>query len=492
VKAIRYKIKTINPIIIRFKRGDANMVNTKSYIPGSNILGVFASLYIKNKGLGNAHKNAVFHNWFLNGDLVFTNAFISDDKRKYFPNPHSLKKEKYKEENVYDEMFSENNNKSLKSNNAFISIDEENIYSMTVKKSISFHHSKDNEASENGAIFNYESISEGQVFEGNIIGNAGKENEFLQFIKEFKNQYTVYIGLSKNSQYGKAKIELLDEFEYEQEIETDIESDDTDIAMTFLSDTIIYNDNGFSTADNDNLEKLLAVKIKKSFIRKTRAEQFIGVWKLKNQSETAFETGSCFLIDKLPDNYREMQIKGIGERTNEGFGRVVFGWQSGESQYSNNVILIETPEKPNGEPPKIVKNIIIDIIKERFRDKIVSKAINDAHLFKKLPTKSLCGKLQSIVGDMAKFQDNLKEIVNNEPAKNQLIKCNNGTERLLDYISKNSIINIKSLLNQSEFNSLDNFTNELKDSKDIKIDMYKLYLKTFFNFMRKDKRRDNE
>ncbi len=482
MKAIRYKIKTVNPVIISSKRGDANMVNTKSYIPGNTVLGVFTSLYIKKKELKDAHKDGIFYNWFLKGDLTFTDAHASDDARRYFPNPYSIKEEKYKGCSAYDLMFEGDSfNEPTRSGEAFINIEGSTIYNKPVKKSISFHHSKEDNA--DNKIFNYESINANQIFEGKIIGS---EEQISAFKEYFPQKITVYMGLSKNSQYGRVVIELTDVSDYDREIKTDTESDDEDIVMTLLSDTVIYNDNGFSTADTDNLEKLLGVKIKNSFIRKDVIEQFVGVWKFKNQSETVFKAGSCFKCDRLPDNYEKLQIKGIGEKIHEGFGRVIFGWQVKQDEYSKKSEA-EIFNKPPGIPPDFVKKIVTRIIQNRIKDQVILKAMLDEDSFGNLPTKSLCGKMQSIAMNINTFYKNFDEIAKNKIALTQLEKCNNKTTNLLNHIQGDkAIVDTDGFLNK--IYNLDEFTKLLKNKDDFSNEMKKVYLKTFFNFMRKERR----
>ncbi len=483
-----YKIKTVNPVIIRSTRGDANMVNTKSYIPGNTVLGVFTSLYIGKRELKDAHKDSIFYDWFLKGDLTFTDAHTSDDKRRYFPNPYSIKEEKYKRHLAYDLMFEGDSfDKSTRSGEAFIDIEGSTIYDKPVKKSISFHHSKEDNA--DNKIFNYESINANQIFEGKIIGS---EEQISVFKECFPLKITAYMGLSKNSQYGRVAIELADVSDYCQEIKTGTESNDKDVVMTLLSDTIIYNDNGFSTADTDNLEKLLGVKIKNSFIRKDVIEQFVGVWKLKNQSETAFKAGSCFKCDILPGNYEKLQIEGIGEKIHEGFGRVIFGWQVKQDEYLKKSEK-ETSKKPQGSPPDFVNKIVTQIMRNRIKDQVVLKAMQDKDSFFNLPTKSLCGKMQSIAMNINTFDENFKKVAKNKIARTQLEKCNNKgkVENLLDYIQgKKSIVDIDSFLNKID--NLNEFTNPLKNKDGFSNEMKKVYLRTFFNFMRKGVNEEKE
>ncbi len=481
--AFQYKIKTVNPVIISSRRGDANMVNTKSYITGNTILGVFASLYIKNEGLKDAHKDEEFYNWFLKGDLIFTNAYIVDyEDGVYFPNPHSIREEKYADGSACDLMFKDDDlNKPMKSVEAFIRMEDFTVYDKSVGTSISFHYLQEDKA--DNKIFNYESINAGQIFEGNIIGSKAQIDSFKEY---FSSKLISHIGLSKNSQYGKSEIKLVTEdiYNYKQEIKTPVESDDEKSVMTLLSDAIIYNDNGFPTSDVEDLEKLLGVKFESAFIKKGRVEQFVGVWKLKNQSETVFTAGSCFKFNgRLPDDYIEMQINGIGEKTNEGFGRVVFGWQDEMVKYSKEAEM-ETHNRPEGDPPDLVKRIMEGVRKDELKNKVISKAMGDAHSFNNnIPTRSLCGKLQYLVGDADDFKDNFVKVMENEHARAQLYRCRNDNKRLSEHLESDELIDINNLL------GVDYFGSNLKGDANLKKEMRRLYLKTFLNFMRKDDRR---
>lgn len=94
---VTYRITTLSPALFVMNVGDTNMVATREYIPGSVVMGIFAGEFIKKNSLGsNAHANPTFYQWFLKGDMRFTNAYIvSQDERKqfqkYFPIPLSIK-----------------------------------------------------------------------------------------------------------------------------------------------------------------------------------------------------------------------------------------------------------------------------------------------------------------------------------------------------------------------------------------------------------------
>jgi len=148
---------------------------------------MFANEYIKRKGLGvKAHEDDTFYNWFLKGELKFTNAYIvqkNDDKTHIlFPIPLSIQREKGKEEKAYDLLLQDEEfDKQTVGISGYGKIDGNNLYKKEVKKSLNFHHARDREkgVSKEGYIFNYESIDENQTFEGYIIANDEVLKHFI-------------------------------------------------------------------------------------------------------------------------------------------------------------------------------------------------------------------------------------------------------------------------------------------------------------------------
>ncbi|MHB1645393.1 MAG: hypothetical protein ACYCSW_02635 [bacterium] len=553
---IRYRINTLSPIIISDRSGDANMINSKSYISGNNVLGIFANKYIyinKNKSSENKeninninnkefHNDDLFYNWFLNEKLLFTNGYISDEEETYFAPPISIKSDKYNEYNIFDLFYDEYeaSSEALEKIDNFVSINNDLIKKNYVKKSLSFHHARDKKTgtAKKGDIFNYESISENQIFKGSIIGG---EEHLKNFVNMFGTKFIAYIGKSKNSQYGKIEIELeypllIEKQNYCPEIKTaEICSDDDSVVLTLLSDTIIYNENGFSAVNIYDFEKYLNKRLKdllldnnnnnnkvnnvsgyqdlkltKAFIQKGKSEEFVGIWKLKNQSENVFSAGSCFLLEglSLKYNHHEMLkkicIEGIGEKTYEGFGRAVCGWQNKIENYSMASMAKDAAEdeqienkKPEYERPDFVTNLIKNIIKDNLMNVIIGEAMEDANSFKNTPSKSLMGKLQLLArNDIIGFREKLDIIVGdkNKPAKMQLENSDSNNNNMLDFIrdlnnSSSDKFNINRIKNKNSglFENLDEFINDMKNDSNLINNLKRVYFSTFFNFIRKNK-----
>ena len=105
---IKYEVKTLSPILLSADSGEVNTVNTYEYISGNSMLGIFASKYIRDRNLSNAHEDPTFRDFFLNGKLKFLNAYIQkeieDEKYKTYPIPFSIQKEKYRN-NIIDLLW---------------------------------------------------------------------------------------------------------------------------------------------------------------------------------------------------------------------------------------------------------------------------------------------------------------------------------------------------------------------------------------------------
>lgn len=499
---IKYRIVTISPILVSTKFGDMNIVTTEKYIPGSSVLGILTRRYIMKKNISHsAHKDENFFNWFLAGNLKISNAYIfSEDKddRKFahFPVPNSIKREKNGDQ-IYDFLYAKiDTDDQMESIDGFCSLNEQTCQLKSVETTLNFHHARDREKgiSREGIIFNYESISPNQVFTGNIVGN---ENDLLNFMEICgKEKYWIaYIGRSRNAQYGKVKFEFIEEKPIA--IDSSIPSNKK-ISLTLLSDTIIYNENGFPCIDIVELEKYIGAKIEKTFIKKGDVENFVGVWRLKKPSEICFLAGSTFLLDiskseknKLKDTY----TFGIGERTHEGFGQCILGLQNNseleilEESKDDSFIFFEKPEFLIPEQTlKTLKILVTDYIKKQ----VELSALIDLNEFKNslhFLTNSIIEKLLILAkpNEQSEFTKIIKQF--RKPAKEKLERCNNGKISLFEFLIKRTIT-IEELLRSPSNSNLKKLCAEIKfypeADKQFEKELYKLYLATFFSMMRKN------
>ena len=501
MQSLKYQITALSPILFSKESGDRNMTETFDHIPGRVILGIFAGQYIKKNNSGNiAHKEKDFMDLFLKDKVFFSNAYLKlKNDKSSFPTPFSIQSEKENPDVIRDLLF-ENEYKQTKPLGGFSFINEDYVKNESVSKSLNFHHSRDEKtgASKEGIIFNYESINKDQLFQGFISG----DDKLIKYLyKNFEKEFIAYTGRSKTSQYGKIKFEFVSEPE---EINSDIKFK-SNLSLTFLSEVLLFNKYGTSVCNKESLEKYLQeniskeIKITKSFIKTTRVDNYVSIWKLKKPSEICFSPGSCFMIENIKesdfDKLKDLEIYGIGERKNEGFGRIAFGIQNDKNLTDGSSKEKEIFSKPPNEIPQIAKEFIKAAIKDIIVREIKTKAITDARDFnnknKGKITKSLIGRLESFVKgstDFENFKGKLNKNILRKPAKDQLENCTIEGMTFYDYLTESSI-QVTDILKSSKLNSLSNelLINIYDLSKDVKLnnDLFNKYYLTFFAFLRK-------
>jgi len=383
VYKIPVKVRNISPIIIPVTLGEANVVQTREHIPGSVLLGMFAAEYIRRIKAEDKHKKYFheddrFFNWFLGGSLTYIPAYPCDQEGNgpYFPAPLYLHCAKKEENDLYNIMIEPRDD--TRPLGGYTMIEDGSIIKMAPKKKLRFHHRRDSRISarsEEGGIFNYESLEPEQLFQGYIVGKKDNLEEFLEFYNtgadKDTDSFTGRVGRSKNTQYGQVQVELQDirPFEpLELEIE-DLSTKDSKLKnfyLTLCSPLIIYNECGFSETTLDNLvsylERDLATTIKiNNALSKTEAiESYVSVWKAKRPLEQAFCAGSCFEIE-VPqgvdlNKLEELLQSGLGERSHEGFGRFKVVTTFPE-EYRREVLEIKKPDQPKGPVPETVSSM---------------------------------------------------------------------------------------------------------------------------------------
>lgn len=476
---LRYEITTIDPILITSNVGDINMISTLDYIPGTSILGLFANKYnkyIKDNDLGhNDHKNCdcSFNKWFLSGKLCFLNAFKAildeeEEKKRGLPIPMSIQHIKNDKYDISDLLFkeSEDEKQRLGIKDHYCLYQDGELITDEVNKGLSFHHTRIknriNGHAKDGAIFNYESIDPRQVFKGVILGEKNDLDKFSEFIvcsSERKLEFTGRLGRSKGTQYGRVQIRIddnIDEFESEAPVVSS--EDEEGFSLTFLSNAIIYNQEGFSSVDCNVLETKLAralkvedsqINIEKCFVKSEYVENFVSIWGLRKPSEVAFKMGSCFWVkvaedvESLDDKIKTLQLDGLGIRRGEGFGRVAINWQQDprkkqveeeetiDSQqdygscdeeemsrdleaekkdwqqdfglYKRQDASKEKSQKPALPIPDVLKDKLKKLMQKRIEQQVVSKARIDQGKFVNVPPASLISRLELL------FRNNTNE-----------------------------------------------------------------------------------
>ena len=477
MKKLNYTITTLEPTIITRHSDDPNMYETLQYIRGTVIQGVFAQKYLANK-----NADELFTRLIVSGDCTFSNAFPMVEGKIYNTPPFALARKKYKPKKV-NNLLAGKTTKQTKGISSLVCINGNEVLPLTIRKEIRLHTQINNKTrtSDDGKLFNYQSLPAGMVFKGFI---ALKEEKDENIIKELIATGTMLrIGRSSTSEYGKVQFDWL-----ENNVEEKL-ADSGPVIMTLLSDTIIYNENGFSSLNykyiNHYLEKSEIkgyreiekegdkFRITNVIARKGRIEGFLNIWKLRKPSENVFVAGSSFYLDKLPQNTQNLVNLGLGERTHEGYGQVSFSLLNPKKN-SLKYIEYQTPKlsKPSNIPG-LTQKIMSYVSLKRTQEKVIMRALEDANRTKPcISSNHLIGRLKDISYEPEKFNDFLKNL--RSTAKNHLENSYVGNKNLTEHF--NNILN-GGMATTEDLNGL-----KETDVRNLKV----LYFEQYFNQLRRN------
>lgn len=304
---------------------------TLPYINGSTIYGYFANNYAKKKGLINKEPDEEFTELFLNNNLKFTNAYISDNEfNEYIPCPAFIRKQKNKDENnrtVYISLLNkeraDNDAKQVSLTGKYIKLSDltnpnglpvetyngKEYYAFKIiepEYEFAYHHSRD----ESGLVksfYSYLSLAPNQNFVSKIYG----PKKLLEKLIKCCNEKEILLGKSKNSQYGKCKLQLLP---LKKKDNNNLDGD----LLVFKSQAVIKDNMNKSLLDIESICNTLNITNKELYSLKYEAVGgFNQLWRLPRPSVMAVAFESYIIGNiKLESNF-------IGEDNFSGKGNVI-------------------------------------------------------------------------------------------------------------------------------------------------------------------------
>lgn len=483
MKKLYYTITTLEPLIITKHSNDPNMYETLEFIRGTVIQGVFAQHYLRNN---RNIADTKFIRLIVTGDGIFANAYPWYKGKLFLPAPFSLVREKYKPESVHN-LLIKKTDQQTKGISTLVSAESNQVLALTIPKNIRLHNEIDDKkrTTKEGVLFNYQSLPPGLVLKGYIaLRNDNDESDFKNIIA---NESEIRMGRSATSEYGKVRFNWLKTETKKvpkkkpEERNADGSLVNGEIIMTLLSDSIAFNQFGFSSTNIDDLNSYLEnTKIVQAIFRKSRTEGFLNVWKLRKPSENVFAAGSSFKLDKLPTNEEHLLDYGIGERTHEGFGQVSFAFHPNSGQKLQFIEPLKFGDEITlpASMPALVQEIVKSAYFERAKSEIIGKALVDAKNTDRIPKNHLLGRLRGMAVDNGNFVGNLKLL--KDIAKKQLEKSHVNSQTLFDHLIDRTlhIEKICSLIHHVE-----SFTIDLEKFKP---ELTRLYLEQYLKQLRRE------
>lgn len=449
-----YTLMLESPAILTALGGDPNSASTLLFIPGSAVRGAVA------KALGDpgedARKKREFHDLILGGKVRYLNAYPEVADRRALPVPTSLRREKNSpneakldwcqkgraEEQIrcidlaafagqrangqaLSEIWPEKQLTAI--GEGFVTIGGERPMFVRPSMSARLHHQRDrqkgrawkevNEKGQeipHGAIFAFEFLDAGQLFQGMIQVGAETEEECDHIESRLKELIPgpILVGRSRRGGYGgMAAIRWREHAEREvmgagsegwRPVSEDIPAE-KQFRLLLTSACIARNSHTGQVdpaALENNLKELLGNRA--GLIRKRWSFETVGgfnrKWRLETPQVPAVAAGSVFVFQatqtiSFPELLR-LEHEGLGERREEGYGRFLF-----LDAPLTTIYLYQPAEKTsfdnkNGEPPELVLEIEKRILAKQVVKNIEEKAAQWASKARQLPTNSLTGRLR--------------------------------------------------------------------------------------------------
>lgn len=309
---ITYTVRLKNNMMLHGKASD----ETTDYIPGTSVIGFFASEYLKSNSV-----DKKFDDIFQKNNVRFSNMYITDENgNEYFPAPVILGKIKGESgafniieyDNTEDKIIKPVKSGYCNFNSNIIKPVTETVY----------HHSTGKKAS----LYTQTSICEEQYFRGTISGKAG----YLKDIFEILKKSELHFGRSKSAQYSTCelvkaeckktenkKIKIRKGTRFIALLISDILIPDGyggyDISAKSLKNTI-----GFSNLECDKNET-----VKRSALRYRVISGYNTVWNIQKPHIRTIAAGSTLVFTAEEDMELNERIT-AGAKQNEGFGNVMF------------------------------------------------------------------------------------------------------------------------------------------------------------------------
>ncbi|HAA27954.1 MAG TPA: hypothetical protein DCE56_10200 [Cyanobacteria bacterium UBA8553] len=355
MKAITLTLETQQPILATSFQGDPNSDVSYPYIPGTMIRGAIIGRYMKQHHLSELDltNDEVKRIFFDANSTRYLNAYLqSRERKRTLPLPLSWFKDKDEElndnlpVNVYDFSVDRGDNpETPKSVGEYFWAKEGGVVKLyKEKRRINIHNFRDRKkglsTDNQGELFCYDALDAGQTFQAIILCEDGD----IETIQSLLTDINLWLGGSRSAGYGQTKIIDISIPNNWQEIGISAEDRENDeiLSVTLLSDTLLRNKQGQPVADatliKQAIEDVLNItlpqpKPRDIFTSSTLIGGFNRKWGLPLPQVPALAAGSVVVfkdVEITSEQIQQLEAYGIGERREDGFGRIAINWLKDE------------------------------------------------------------------------------------------------------------------------------------------------------------------
>jgi len=420
-------IKLLQPLLVAAPAaGEENSAVSLDYIPGSVLRGALIERFRQRKKVTTELlRDPVAKRLFFSEEVRYLNAYLGDAKGvRGLPTPASWVTEKGQEDDasgaIYDLALQDGaelkDPKGLKKPFCWLAVDDEDEFNPRViatvnkpKRQPQLHNASDTrfvKREDDSTLFRYDALAAGQRFEAVILcadSALTAELSALLAPAEFS------LGRSRSAGYGRIVIERVKEAPVRNEFEPMPAANDQAIVLTLLSDAILRQpETGAYTTD---LPSALGInqKMQKAFVASDVTGGFNRAWGMPMPQAPMLCAGSVWVFEhrvELIDKLTTLIKTGIGERRNEGFGRIAVNWQ-GIAQLKQEEAYTSLALKPavvlESANATLAQTMVNRLYRQALEEKLLALATGNLEIQGKLE-KAQLSRLRTLVGQAAQTQ----------------------------------------------------------------------------------------
>lgn len=357
---LKYTLDLEQPLLAAGRVSDPNSNASLDFIPGSLIRGLLIHRYCAAIGQSDITHDPPARALFFDGAVRYLHAYPADpDGARTLPTPRTLLKAKHTTpdtdgrwmlHNSAHRAFSAQSGQQLEcEEKPFITLgDDGNATLYAPRRTLSVHMQRDRRmgraTAENGAVFQYQALAEGQRFVGLIgVDDSAEAANQVTELQKLAADPVAWLGGSRSAGYGRVKLSLADTADPEvPHRDEDDDEDEDEWTLTLLSDTLLVDPEGhpLAWADPARLPAALGAALTEAggapvtitegdidWMRSSFGRVLLGgynsTWRLPLPPAPALAAGSVLVLRKsLPAQVRSAILaRGIGLRRVEGYGR---------------------------------------------------------------------------------------------------------------------------------------------------------------------------
>lgn len=399
MKMIKYRIELLEPALVASAQGDPNSAVAFDYLPGSVLRGILIGKYLGSRPADAS--DATLRRLFFDGTTRYLNGYLQDTYGNlYLPVPLSWQRVKddtkgkisdFAVKTQHDEQQWQPVKEPFytQTGEGVTLIRPEHNLAVHTQRTPPFGRAMSGESIKllgkddiPGAIYRYDALAAGQVFQAAIICDHDADEQTL---RDLLSGY-ITLGGSRSGGYGRAEIKINDNDSSREADEDDEDGPADKLIVTLRSDALVRDERGQFAVDPELLCRVLGkrlkveLQLKNAFLGAQVVAGFNRKWRLPLPQALAARMGSVLVFQDPgcdPSLLHDLEIRGIGERRAEGFGCIAFNQQSAEELQVSKITL-----KSRGlavsinetEAEKLARLMVKRMLRKRIDEGMLAKA----------------------------------------------------------------------------------------------------------------------